>query len=107
MIQPVSDWDFEQRVERAATPVLVLFWQPGCGHCQALKGQLERLGQGIEAHLAIAALNVQESRQIAAELEIESLPALALYRDGAFVRFIGGIGTAEALRAQLADVLTE
>lgn len=106
MIHPVSDWNFEQVVERAPVPVLLLFWQPGCGHCQALKGQLERLGEELGSRLTIAALNVQESRQVASELEIDSLPTLALYRNGEFLRFIGGIGTAEALRAQLTDLLT-
>jgi thioredoxin 1 len=34
-------------------------------------------------------------------LEITSLPALALYRDGHFERFIGGLGTKEEILRQL------
>jgi thioredoxin-like negative regulator of GroEL len=45
------------------------------------------------SHVLILTMNVEENPQIPAELEITSLPALALYRDGAFARFIGGLGT--------------
>ena len=47
-------------------------------------------------------MNVQENFQIPAELEISSLPALALYHKGIFQRFIGGIGKKDAVKAQLA-----
>jgi thioredoxin 1 len=47
-------------------------------------------------------MNVDENFQIPAELEIRSLPALALYRQGHFERFIGGIGTKEEILKQLA-----
>lgn len=40
-------------------------------------------------------MNVEENVQIPAELEIESLPALALYRNGRFDRFIGGLDKKE------------
>lgn len=101
MIQDVADDDFERVVEQSSVPTLVEFWQPGCGHCKALLIQLERLQGELEGRVLIAKLNVQEYRQVAAELEITSLPALALYAGGRFQGFIGGIGTKDAIRQQL------
>ncbi|GKS58546.1 thioredoxin [Nitrospira sp.] len=101
MIPDVTDSDFERIVECSSIPALVEFWQPGCGHCRALLTQLERLQDELEGRVLITKLNVQEHRQVAAELEITSLPALALYTAGRFQRFIGGIGTKEAIRQQL------
>ena len=49
----------------------------------------------------ILKMNVEENFQIPAELEIRSLPALALYREGVFERFIGGLGTREEILKQL------
>jgi hypothetical protein len=46
-------------------------------------------------------MNVEENFQIPSELEITSLPALALYREGHFDRFIGGLGTKEEILKQL------
>jgi thioredoxin 1 len=44
---------------------------------------------------------VEENFQIPGELDIHSLPALALYRKGQFERFIGGLGTKEEILKQL------
>ena len=101
MIGEVTDRDFARVVEQARMPVLVEFWQPGCGHCVALLAQLEQLQQDVAQALTIVKMNVQENFQIPAELEINSLPALALFEGGAFVRFIGGIGTKDEIRRQL------
>jgi thioredoxin-like negative regulator of GroEL len=102
MLPGVADHDFDRVVETATVPVLVEFWQPGCGHCRALMRELELLQRELEGRLLIIAMNVQENFQIPAELEISSLPALALYHHGIFQRFIGGIGKKDAVKVQLA-----
>ena len=102
MLPGVANHDFDRVVETATVPVLVEFWQPGCGHCRALMRELELLQRELEGRLLILAMNVQENFQIPAELEISSLPSLALYHKGIFQRFIGGIGKKDAVKAQLA-----
>lgn len=101
MIREITDRDFAREVEQAPMPVLVEFWQPGCRHCLALLSQLEQLQHEVGEAVTILKMNVQENFQIPAELEISSLPALALFQQGAFVRFIGGIGTKDEIRKQL------
>ncbi|MDQ6732724.1 MAG: thioredoxin domain-containing protein [Nitrospirota bacterium] len=101
MIQDVNDRNFDRIVESADIPVLVEFWQPGCGGCQALMHELEKLDAECGACLLILTMNVQDNYQIPAELEISSLPALALYINGRFERFIGGLGKKEEIRKQL------
>lgn len=54
--------------------------------------ELEKLEPEAEGRVLILKMNVQENHQIPAELDISSLPALALYRNGSFQRFIGGLG---------------
>jgi thioredoxin 1 len=100
-LQPVTDADFDRVVERATVPVLVEFWKPGCGHCRALMKELEELQGEIGEKLLVLTMNVNEHFQIPAELEISSLPALALYRGGSFERFIGGVGKKEDILRQL------
>lgn len=101
MIVDVTDWTFAREVEQASMPVLVEFWQPGCGHCLALLRQLEQLHEEIGAAVKIVKMNVQENFQIPAELEISALPALALFERGAFARFIGGLGKKDEIKRQL------
>jgi len=101
MIPDVSDRDFDQVVERSKMPVLVLFWKPGCGSCRALTRELERLSGEVHGSVLVLKMNVEENYQIPSELEITSLPALALYRSGQFDRFIGGLGTKEEILKRL------
>ena len=101
MLQAVTDREFDGMVEASTVPVLVEFWKPGCGHCRALMAELERLQADMGSNLLMLTMNVDENFQIPAELEVSSLPALALYRDGEFVKFIGGIGTKDEILKQI------
>jgi len=101
MIQDIEDREFDAVIEQSAAPVLVEFWQPGCGHCQALLKELELIQAEVGDRLLILKMNVQENFLIPGELEIQSLPALALYVDGKFKKFIGGIGKKNELLTQL------
>jgi thioredoxin-like negative regulator of GroEL len=101
MISDVSDRDFDKIVGGSRVPVLVEFWKPGCGGCRALARQLERVAGEIGGSLLVVKMNVEENFQIPSELEITSLPALALYRGGQFERFIGGLGTKAEILKQL------
>jgi len=84
MIQDIEDREFDGIIEQASVPVLVEFWQPGCGHCLALLQELELRQAEIGDRLVIYKMNVQENFLIPGELEIHSLPTLALYVDGKF-----------------------
>ena len=97
-LRAVTDAEFDRVVETATVPVLVEFWKPGCGHCRVLMTELALLQQELGDQVLVLAMNVEEQFQIPAELEITSLPALALYREGSFKQFIGGVGKKAAIR---------
>ena len=100
-LQPVNDRDFDRVIAAASVPVLVVFWRPGCGHCRALSVELERVQAHLGEKALVLSMNVEENHQIPAELDIRSLPALALYRCGEFAGFIGGIGKQEEILRHL------
>ncbi len=106
MIQAIEDRDFDQLIENSTVPVLIEFWQDGCGHCQALLQELELIQTEVGNDLGIYKMNVQENFLIPRELEIQSLPTLALYVDGKFETFVGGIGKKSNLLHQLAPWLS-
>ena len=101
VLQSVTDREFDRVVEASRVPVLVEFWKPGCGQCQALMKELDLLQQEWGERVLILTMNVNEEFQILAELEVSSLPALALYQNGEFVKFIGGMGTREEIAKQI------
>ena len=101
MIQAIEDRQFDAIIEKSTVPVLVEFWQPGCGHCQALLQELTHIQNEVGHRLTIYKMNVQENFLIPGELEIHSLPTLALYVGGKFEKFIGGLGKKAHLLTQL------
>lgn len=100
-LSAVTDADFDRVIECTKVPVLVEFWKVGCGHCQVLMKELTQLQRELGEAVVILTMNVDENFQIPAELEVSSLPALALYRNGSFERFLGGLGKKDEIRKQL------
>ena len=101
MIQDIEDREFDRIIEHASNAVPVEFWQPGCGHCHALLQELELIQAEVNNRLCIYKMNVQDNYLIPGELDIQALPTLALYIDGKFETFIGGIGKKNELLARL------
>jgi thioredoxin len=105
MIPDIFDKEFDDKIRELGIPVLVEFWKPGCSHCLSLLKELESLQEEIRNQLKIFKMNVEENHLIPADLEIYSLPALALFVKGEFQQFIGGIGKRAAIRDQLSPWL--
>ena len=101
MIPEIEDREFDRFIAEASVPVLVEFWLPGCGHCHALLTELELVQAELDDRIIVWKMNVQENHLIPADLEIQSLPALALFSNGEFRTFIGGIGKKKELLRQL------
>ena len=101
MIRNIEDREFDGIIETSSVPILIAFWQPGCGHCLSLMKELERIQEDVGNRLFLFKMNVQENFLIPGELEIHSLPTLALYVNGTFKQFIGGIGKKEHILTQI------
>ena len=67
-MRDVTDWDFDQVVKQARVPVLVEFWKPGCGSCQALMRELEKVEIDVAGRMLILKMNVEENFQILKQL---------------------------------------
>jgi len=106
MITEISDKEFDQIIGQCTLPVLVKFWKPGCPHCVSLLRELELLQGEVLHRLKIFKMNVEENHIIPADLEISSLPALALFVQGEFMQFVGGMGRKDELLKQLTHWFT-
>jgi len=100
-IRDVTDREFDQMGARAGKLVLVEFWKSGCANCQALMRVLEAMQKELTEQVLLVKMNVEENYQIPGELQVSSLPALALYHNGSFQRFIGGMSTRAEILKQL------
>lgn len=94
----VTDAEFEQKVLKSDTPVVVDFWAPWCSPCRAIAPTLDKLAGEYEGRLTIAKVNTDEEVQWAGQLGIQGIPTLIIFKGGAEVGRLVGSRTEAAYR---------
>lgn len=89
--------NFVQEVLRSDQPVLVDFWAPWCGPCQALASTIDEIAQE-QSGVKVGKVNVDNEPELARQYRIMSIPTLMVFRDGeAARREVGGRSKEEIL----------
>ncbi|MBX5449198.1 MAG: thioredoxin [Thermogemmatispora sp.] len=78
----VSDGDFEARVLKSPTPVIVDFWATWCPPCRALAPTYEQLSDEYKGKLAFAKMDIDENPSTPVRLNIQAVPTLIVFKDG-------------------------
>lgn len=99
MIGAVTEADFEERVLRSPTPVLVDFWAEWCVPCHMVAPVVEEIAREKGDALAVAKLNIDDHPALAQRYGVMSIPTLMLFVNGEEkARVIGARGKDALLR---------
>jgi thioredoxin 1 len=101
----ISDADFEERVLKAAMPVLVDFWAPWCGPCKSIAPVLEEIATEMDGKVAIMKINVDDNPRSPAQFNVRAIPNLILFKGGAEVDRVVGAVPKDQLIATLKKAL--
>ncbi|OGM18927.1 thioredoxin [Candidatus Woesebacteria bacterium RIFCSPHIGHO2_01_FULL_38_10] len=89
----VKDSDFEEKVLRNTSPVLVDFWASWCNPCKMAEPILEALSEEYKDKLIIVKLDVDQNPNQTQKYDVMSIPTTILFKEGGEVgRQIGFAG---------------
>jgi thioredoxin 2 len=101
----VTDENFEQEVLSSDLPTEVDFWAPWCGPCKMMAPAFEAAAQQLEPRVRLSKVNTENEQVIAGRFRIQSIPTLALFRNGREIaRQPGAMGASDIVRWTLAHL---
>ncbi|KKS98056.1 thioredoxin [Candidatus Woesebacteria bacterium RIFCSPHIGHO2_12_FULL_42_9] len=78
----VTDAEFDPKVLKSTTPVLVDFWAPWCAPCKMAEPILEELSETYKGKTEFLKLNVDDNSQTPMKYGVMSIPTTILYKEG-------------------------
>ena len=89
------------------TPVVVDFWAEWCQPCRMLAPLLEDLAREYDGRFVLVKANIDQMQQVAAQFQVQSIPAVFALMGGEVVDFFQGVLPPDELRRWVDRVLTQ
>ena len=81
-VMEFTDANWKSEVLESDQPVIVDFWAPWCGPCKQLGPALEKVVRQANGKVRMVKINVDENQQLAAQMRVQSIPAVFAFVNG-------------------------
>ncbi|MEE4164899.1 MAG: thioredoxin domain-containing protein [Desulfocapsaceae bacterium] len=102
----LGDGDFQQFIKHAELPVMVDFFAPTCGPCQAIAPLVSRLAGRYAGQMIVAKLDTSKHPGTAAHYQIRGVPSLLFFRNGIVVDQLVGAPPEPELVSRIETIIT-
>jgi thioredoxin 1 len=100
-VKTVTTATFDAEVLRSEVPVIVDFWAPWCGPCHQVAPVVEQIASMRPDSYKVVKINIDDEPTIAQQFEVQSIPLIALFRNGRLERKSLGAKPRQQLEADL------
>ena len=101
LVPAVDTASFEAEVLRSDLPVIVDFWAPWCQPCRAVAPIVEQIAAMRAGSYKVVKVNIDEEPSLAQTFNVQSIPMVALFRNGRMERASVGAKPRPSLEADL------
>ena len=96
----LNDSNFAQAIQKY--PLLVVdFWTPWCGPCRVLNPTIEQLARELAEKVVFAKLDVDENHRVASAYGIQSIPTVAIFKNGQIVDGFVGVASKSQIQSKI------
>lgn len=85
-------------------PVIVDFWAPWCGPCKTLGPIIEKVVNDAKGAVILAKVNIDEAQDIAAQMQIRSVPTVVAFVGGQPVDAFSGVKSESEIKDFIAKI---
>lgn len=96
----LTDQNFNEMVGKHNL-LIVDFWAPWCGPCRIVSPVITELSQELAGKAVFGKLNVDENPMIASTFSIQSIPTIAIFKNGKAVDGIVGAASKSHILSKL------
>ena len=87
----INEENFNEVVFNTNLPIILDFYADWCSPCKMFARVLEEIADELDGKAIVAKMNIDESKELATEFGIRTIPTLMLLKDGKMINKIVGI----------------